>query len=208
MLREIPRFLPEAVHGSYAVTKAQASNIVLDAVKERGLDAVIVMPSGIVGGFEMKTSNFGKMIKDVVERRLPVYVKGRYDFVDVCDVARSFADLANKGVKGESYIVSGEIVSVKDLIEFTTQAAGVKPPKICMPLGLVKFFSYFAEWYALSAKQTLMFTPYAMKVLGDNCNFSHDKLTAATGYKPRAISQSIKEQVDYYLNVYKPNLQK
>jgi dihydroflavonol-4-reductase len=105
MLREIQRFLPDAVHGSYAVTKARASNIVIDAVRERALDAVIAMPSGITGGFEMKTSNFGKMLKDVAERRLPVYVKGQYDFVDVCDVARAFANLATKGVKGESYKV-------------------------------------------------------------------------------------------------------
>ncbi|MDR0374994.1 MAG: NAD-dependent epimerase/dehydratase family protein [Treponema sp.] len=203
-LKEIPRFDPDAVHGAYAVTKSQASNLVLDAVRERGLDAVIGMPSGIIGGFELKRSNFGQMVVDVAERRLPVYLKGRYDFVDVRDVAQALADLAEKGVKGESYILSGHVVAVKDLVAMAARAAGVPPPKICLPLPLVAFFSYFAEWRAILTKQTLMFTPYAIKVLGDNCNFSHEKISALTGYSPRAIEEAIKEQVDFYFKVYKP----
>lgn len=204
VLREIGRFDPQAVHGAYAVTKAQASNLVLDAVRERGLDAVIGMPSGIVGGFELKRSNFGQMVVDVAERRLPVYLTGQYDFVDVRDVAKALADLAEQGVKGESYILSGHIISVKDLVTSVAAAAGVPPPKICMPLGLVKFFSYFAEWYALWRNKTLVFTPYAIKVLGDNCNFSHEKITALTGYSPRPVEEALKEQVDFYFTVYKP----
>jgi dihydroflavonol-4-reductase len=205
VLREIPRFLPDEVEGAYAVTKSIASNLVLDAVSERGLNAVIGMPSGIVGPFELKRSNFGQMVVDVAERKLPAYVTGAYDFVDVRDVAKALADLAFMGPAGESYLLSGHILPVKDLVYYTAEAAGVPPPKLCLPLSLVKFFSYFAEWWSRSRKQTLMFTPYAMKVLGDNCNFSHEKITALTGYNPRPLKEALKDQVDYYLNIYKPN---
>jgi dihydroflavonol-4-reductase len=205
LLREIPRFLPGEVDGAYAVSKSTASNLVLDAVRDRGLNAVIGMPSGIVGPFELKRSNFGQMIVDVAERKLPAYVTGRYDFVDVRDVVKALADLAFLGGPGESYILSGHTMEVKDLVRCAAEAAGVPPPKVCLPLSLVKFFSYFAEWWSLLRKQTLMFTPYAMKVLGDNCNFSHEKISALTGYSPRPLKEAIKDQVDYYLNVYKPN---
>ena len=208
VLREIPRFRPEAVHGSYAVSKAVASNLVLDAVKERGLDAVIAMPSGIAGGFELKRSNFGQMVADVAEGRLPVYLKGRYDFVAVRDVARALADLATAGDPGESYIVSGHTVTVKEIVTWAADAAGVKPPAICLPLPLVKFFSWPAEWFALLRKQTLVFTPYAIKVLGDNCNFSREKLSALTGYAPSSVEEAIREQVAYYFSVYKPAFMK
>ncbi|MDR2553598.1 MAG: NAD-dependent epimerase/dehydratase family protein [Treponema sp.] len=208
VLREIPRFHPEAVRGSYAVSKAAASNLVLDAVRERGLDAVIAMPSGIVGGFELKRSNFGQMLVDVAERRLPVYVKGRYDFVAVRDVARALADLALAGSAGESYIVSGSVVTVEELVTWAARAAGVKPPKLCLPLPLVKLFSYPAERIALLQRRTLVFTPYAIKVLGDNCNFSHEKLAALTGYAPSSVEEAIREQVEYYLSVYKPAFMK
>ncbi|GMO59553.1 MAG: NAD-dependent epimerase/dehydratase family protein [Treponemataceae bacterium] len=205
VLREIPRFDSGAVSGAYAVSKAIASNLVLDAVKERGLDAVICMPSGIIGSFELKRSNFGQMVVNVAERRLPMIVTGRYDFVDVKDVAQAMADLAHKGEKGESYILSGHTLTVKELVGFSAEAAGVKPPTICFPLGFVKLFAGIAEALALLTKQTLMFTPYAMKVLGDNCNFSHEKITALTGYNPRPLKDALKDQVDFYRDVYKPN---
>ncbi|MDR0551596.1 MAG: NAD-dependent epimerase/dehydratase family protein [Spirochaetaceae bacterium] len=206
VLREIPRYNEHKVEGPYAVSKAAGSNLVLDAVKEQGLNAVIAMPSGIVGGFELKPSNFGQMVRDVAEGRLPVYLKGRYDFVDVRDVASALADLAEKGDAGESYILSGHIVSVKDLVEYAARAAGRKPPALCMPLPLVKLFSYPAEWFSLLFRRTLMFTPYAIKVLGDNCNFSHEKISALTGYSPRSIEEAVREQVEFYFKVYKPKI--
>jgi dihydroflavonol-4-reductase len=202
--REPESCRPEEVQGSYAVSKAIASGLVLDAVRDRGLNAVIGMPSGIAGAFEVKRSNFGQMIADVAEGRLPVYVKGRYDFVDVRDVAGALADLAHAGPAGESYIISGETAGVKDIVTWAAEAAGRKPPSLCLPLPLVTFFSRFAEWAALRAGKTLVFTPYAMKVLGDNCNFSHEKLTALTGYAPRPVKEAVKEQVDWYLQVYRP----
>jgi len=163
------------------------------------------MPSGIIGGFELKRSNFGKMVVDVTERRLPVLITGRCDFVDVKDVAKALADLAFKGESGETYILSGHILSVKELIGFSAEAAGVKPPTLCFPLGFVKLFAGIAEKISMLLGQTLMFTPYAMKVLGDNCNFSHEKITALTGYNPRPLKDALKDQVDFYLNVYKKN---
>ncbi|MDR3318230.1 MAG: NAD-dependent epimerase/dehydratase family protein [Clostridiales bacterium] len=205
VLREIDRYAPDRVGGAYAVSKSIASNLVLDAVKDRGLDAVIGMPSGIVGGFEFKRSNFGQMISGVADRTLKVAVKGRYDFVDVLDVATALADLAVLGVKGESYILSGHTITVKELVRITARAAGVKPPKVFFPLWVVKLFAGAAERRSLRKNKTLMFTPYAIKVLGDNCNFSHEKITALTGYNPRGMEDALTDQVSFYLDVYKPN---
>jgi dihydroflavonol-4-reductase len=161
------------------------------------------MPSGIVGGFELKRSNFGQMVVDVAEGRLPVYITGRYDFVDVKDVVKALADLATRGVSGESYILSGHILTVKELVEASARAAGVKPPKLCLPLWFVKLFAGMAEAIALRRGQTLMFTPYALKVLQDNCNFSHEKITALTGYAPRPLQDALQDQVDFYFKVFK-----
>ena len=204
VLCEIERYRPEDVDGPYAVSKSIASNLILDAATE-GLNAVIGMPSGIVGGFEYKTSNFGQMVHDVCDGRLGVYLKGRYDFVDVRDVAAALADLACKGEAGESFILSGHTVPVKDIVTYAAQASGRKPPALCIPRPIVKAFSYPAEWWSLACGRTLVFTPYAIKVLGDNCNFSHQKISALTGYSPRPIQEAIAEQVDFYLNVYKPH---
>jgi len=198
MLKEIPYCVPEALSGAYSITKAKGQNIVFDAVRERGLNAVIGMPSGVIGAFEYKMSNLGQMIVDVANRRLPVYTGGRYDYVNVRDVVKALADLAFSGDAGESYILSGHIATTKELVYCAATAAGVRPPLICLPLWLAKIAAVPAEDYAIKHNQILGFTPYAMKVLGDNCNFSHEKITALTGYSPGSIKKAIKEQVDFH----------
>jgi dihydroflavonol-4-reductase len=208
VLREVPHYQTELIHGAYAVTKCEGSNLVLDAVAEKGLDAVIGMPTGIIGAYEMKLSNFGQMLASVAEKKMPVCVKGGYDWVDVKDVAWAMAELCDKGVKGESYLISGEQASLRDLMNWAAEAAGVHPPKITLPLGFVRIFGYPAEWISLLFDQPLMFTPYALDAVGQNYNFTHEKLTALTGYKPRSVREAVHEQVKYYFDVYKPQLSK
>ncbi|MDR1093273.1 MAG: NAD-dependent epimerase/dehydratase family protein [Clostridiales bacterium] len=197
VLTEPDRYAPSKVKGPYAATKAEACNLVLDAVKQHGLNAVIALPSGVTGAYEYKLSNFGQMIRDVANKKLPVYISGEYDFVDAEDVAWALAELALKGVKGESYLVSGHKITVKELVGLAAGAAGVKPPKIKIPTFLVKMVAPMAESGARRKGKLPTFTPYSIKVLHDNCNFSHEKLTALTGYDPRPVAESIQAQVDF-----------
>ncbi|MCL2751244.1 MAG: NAD-dependent epimerase/dehydratase family protein [Firmicutes bacterium] len=203
VLTEIPRYLPDKVHGAYAVSKSVASNIVLDAVQNDGLNAVLGLPSGVIGGYEYKRSNFGQMIVDVSERKLKIGVRGRYDFVDTRDVAAALYDLSENGIQGESYILSGHTASVKEMLRYAADAAGTKPPRIRLPLWFVRIFAGIAERSALKRGKLPMFTPYSMKVLRDNCNFSHAKITALTGYAPRPVQEAIAEQVRFYKEDYK-----
>jgi dihydroflavonol-4-reductase len=184
------------VFGPYAISKAEACNLVLNALPW-GLDAVIALPSGVIGAYEYKLSNFGQMISDVARRKLKAYIKGEYDFVDAEDVASALADLAKKGVKGESYFITGNKITVKELVRTAAKAAGVRAPWFCAPYGLAKLFASGAEKRAVKRHDMPTFTPYSLKVLRDNCNFSHEKLTALTGYAPRPIAESLKAQVEF-----------
>ena len=143
------------------------------------------------------------MITDVAEGRLPVYVKGRYDFVNVRDVVKALADLAEKGAAGESFILCGHRATVKELVSYAARAAGRTPPVVCLPRALVKAFSYPAEFCTRLLGRTQVFTPYSIQVLGDNCNFSHEKISALTGYAPGSVEAAINEQVAFYQHVYK-----
>ncbi len=110
IITETDKFYPDKLYGGYAQAKAKAGNLVLQAAKN-GLDAVIGMPSGIIGGYEFENSNLGEMMVQVIEGKMRIYINGKYDFVDVRDVAAALADLAVKGKHGESYIISGHIIT-------------------------------------------------------------------------------------------------
>jgi dihydroflavonol-4-reductase len=198
VISEPMRFDPSKVHGGYAKCKAAAGNLVLDA-KNRGLEVVMALPSGIIGPYEYTKSYFGEMIGRVATKKLRCYIKGKYDFVDARDIASALCDLAYKGQNGECYIVSGNTVTVKEMMDIVTKAAGVKPVKTIVPYFLAKLFAGAAERYALRKKRKPVFTAYSVKVVRDNCNFSHGKLTALTGYSPRSAEVSLRDQTEFIL---------
>lgn len=200
LLTEPSYYEPEKLEGGYTVSKARGANLVLDAVRQQGLDAVLGLPSGILGPFEYRISNLGQLVKDVSEGRLPVYIPGCYDYVDVRDVANAFIDLSEKGVKGESYLLTGHKMTSEEMVRIVAKHAGVNPPRICLPMGLVELFAKPVERSYLKRGKKPLFTPFGLKVLRDNCNFSHEKATAAIGYNPRPLEESLADEVKFLKN--------
>ena len=68
--QEIRHFSSEQVSGGYAKTKAEATQVVLDAVA-RGLDAVVVHPSGILGPYDGSGNHLVQMVSDYIHGKLP-----------------------------------------------------------------------------------------------------------------------------------------
>ena len=117
VLRETTFFSPDAVVGSYAKTKAEATRDVLDAAAA-GLDAVVVHPSGILGPYDKSGGNhLVQVIRDFMTGKLPACVRGGYDMVDVRDVAWGCIAAALNGRKGECYILSNRRCDISDMLE-------------------------------------------------------------------------------------------
>ena len=116
-------FSGKDVSGLYARTKAMATRIVLDAIP-RGLDVVIVHPSGILGPGDYGNAHLTQMVLDYMQGRLTAYVRGGYDLVDVRDVAMGMILAAERGRTGESYILSNRYVEVGDLMKLLRRISG------------------------------------------------------------------------------------
>lgn len=197
VMREIPRFFPDKVHGAYAKSKAIASNLVLDAAAD-GLDAVIGMPSGVIGAFEYYLSNVGQLVAQICAGKFNIYIPGEYNYVDTVDVAFGLCELCDKGVRGESYLLSGYSIKVRDMLEIIARHAGVKPPKIRVPMFLAKMSARMMENRYLKKGRKPLFTPYSLRVLTDNCNFSFEKMHNLCGYTPRTLDEAFESQVKFY----------
>lgn len=81
-------FNPDDVVGLYTKTKAEAARYVMDSVKNKLLNSCIVHPSGILGPYDFSNSHLTALVSEIVRCKLPMCVKGEYDFVDVRDVAK------------------------------------------------------------------------------------------------------------------------
>jgi dihydroflavonol-4-reductase len=134
------------------------------------------------------------MVIQYMQGKLPAYVKGGYDFVDVRDVAEGCLLAAEKGRTWESYLLNGAYLSLRELLGEVGQLAGLKPiPEL--PLFLGKAVVPFVEMAAKVTHRRPLYTEYALRVVGSNALYSHEKATAELGYMPRPMSETIRDMV-------------
>lgn len=192
---EIREFSPERVTGGYAKTKAAATRAVLEAARE-GLDAVVVHPSGILGPYDRSGNHLVQMVSEYLNGTLPACVRGGYDFVDVRDVAAGCLLAAEKGRKGECYILSDSYCSIQDVLKIAGDAAGKKKLPV-LPLWMAKLSAPFMQLHARRKKRRPLYTAYSLHVLGTGERFSHAKATDELGYRPRDLRTSVCDMVKY-----------
>lgn len=194
---EIENFDPKTVVGVYAKSKAGASKIVMDAIKNDGLDAVIVHPAGITGPNDWSNSHLTQMVEDFASGRIPAACGGGYDFVDVRDVADGILAAIEKGKKGERFLLSNKYYSVKELLGYLSDLGLGKKPKITMPIWLAVFSLPFLGLYFKIRKERPLYTSYSLYTLGSNSNFSHAKAEQQLGFKPRSLKESLADTVKF-----------
>ena len=196
IISEVSSFSPELVHGQYAKSKAAAAQVALDYAK-KGLNLSIVHPSGIIGPGDTNIRNHMiRTIHAMAEGRIPVGLKGGYDFVDSRDVVSGILSCEEKGRCGECYILTGHYITVLQLLNVVRKIHGKKERKIEIPYGLVKAIAPISEGAArLIGRKAPLFTPYSVYTLHTNGDFSHEKATRELDYQPRDIVDSIRDSL-------------
>ncbi len=196
IISEVSSFSPELAHGQYAKSKAAAAQVALDYAK-KGLNLSIVHPSGIIGPGDTNIRNHMiRTIHAMAEGRIPVGLKGGYDFVDSRDVVSGILSCEEKGRCGECYILTGHYITVLQLLNVVRKIHGKKERKIEIPYGLVKAIAPISEGAArLIGRKAPLFTPYSVYTLHTNGDFSHEKATRELDYQPRDIVDSIRDSL-------------
>lgn len=185
-------------YGAYDRSKAEATLEVLKAAHS-GLEAVVACPTGVIGPYDFRGSMMGAVIHDAAIAKATLYVDGAYDFVDVRDVVDGLISAAENGKRGESYILSGQKITVRYLLETVREITGKNFFQIKMPFNFAKFAAIFTPMYYRFANETPRFTPYSLEVLKSNSNISHGKATRELGYKSRPLYDSIRDAVKWFL---------
>jgi dihydroflavonol-4-reductase len=189
---------PDNPYGAYDRSKAQATLEVQQAA-QAGLEAVIVCPTGVIGPYDFRGSIMGDVIRTAAEKKPTLYVDGAYDFVDVRDVASGLIAAAENGKRGESYILSGQRMSVRYLLETVREITGQGFMLMKMPFEFAKWAAQFTPRYYQLTKTSPRFTSYSLEVLRSNSNISHAKATRELGYRPRSLYESIADSVKWFL---------
>lgn len=199
LIDESVPFDPQNAPGPYGRSKAEASIAVQEAA-QGGLGAVIACPTGVIGPYDYRRSEMGSVIRDAAMGKTMPYVDGAYDFADVRDVADGLILAAEKGKSGRAYILSGQRISVRYLLETVLEVTGKAFPRIRIPFHLAEFVSRFTPFYYRWTKAKPRLTPLSLEVLRSNCVISHRRATQELGYAPRNLYESIADAARWFLD--------
>jgi len=193
-------YCPESPRSIYDRSKAKASLAVKQASKE-GLFCVILNPTGVLGPYDFSISAMTQTFIDFAHGKLKLAVNGAYDFVDVRDVALGHIAASEKGKNGESYILSGERVTIAGMMKMLEQTTGVKAPDIFLPLKVGKAIACVMPIYYWISRKTPCFTKYTVDTLCSNSYILNYKARKELGYSPRPIVESVRDTIDWLVEM-------
>lgn len=126
---------PKTLAGHYKRSKFLAEQVALRYARE-AFPVVIVNPTAPVGEGDRKPTDTGKIILDFLNRNTPAYLDTGLNLVDVRDVAEGHLLALRRGKPGERYILGGQNMSFKEILEALSRIAGLPSPRLRVPYGI------------------------------------------------------------------------
>jgi dihydroflavonol-4-reductase len=168
----------------YDRSKADGERLVVEAGSS-GLDAVIVRPTGVIGPRDFAPSRMGQVFLDLAHRRLPALMAGGFNWVDVRDVAAALVAAAERGRRGEAYVVSGYWRSLAELARQAGTVTGAMPPLITVPHWVARATA------PIGGLVSERFSPAAVRALRDHEDVACDLALRDLGHWPRPMADTI-----------------
>src|ERR1700686_751810 len=118
--------------GHYKRSKFMAEQVAFGAARS-GVDVVIVNPTTPVGERDIKPTPTGRIVLDFLKRKFPTYVETGLNLVDATECARGHVQALEKGRSGERYILGGENLTLKQILDRLAVITGLKSPTLKLP---------------------------------------------------------------------------
>ncbi len=126
-----PVSLPDMI-GHYKRSKFMAEQLALEAGRS-GLEVVVLNPTTPVGDQDVKPTPTGRIVVDFLKRKFPAYVETGLNLVDVRECARGHVTALEKGKSGERYILGGENLTLKQILDKLAKITGLPSPMLKLP---------------------------------------------------------------------------
>jgi dihydroflavonol-4-reductase len=189
--------------GSYKRSKYLAERVAVQFAGE-GLPVVIVNPSAPVGVGDFKPTRTGQMIVDFLKGRMFGYVDTGLNIVDVDDVANGHLLAAESGRVGERYILGGENMTLKQLLDTLADISGLPQVRLHIAHSVALAWAYLDTGLAhICPRHTPTATPETVLLSRRYEYYESSKAKKELGYSPKPAYQALSKAVDWYrLNGY------
>jgi dihydroflavonol-4-reductase len=130
--------------GHYKRSKFMAEQAAVEAARD-GQQVIILNPTTPIGPQDIKPTPTGRIIVDFLNKRFPAYVDTGLNLVDVSEVARAHALALEKGCSGKRYILGGENLTLKQILDKMSAITGLPSPTMKVPHSVAMIFAFFDE---------------------------------------------------------------
>lgn len=180
---------------AYSLTKREAEDVVRAATD---VDAVIVNPGYMLGPRDARPSSSGILIK-LARRKLPGYTPGTNNFVDVRDVARGMILAAERGARGQRYILGGDQLGYRDFFARVAEVAGVKPPGRAIPRLIAMALGRAGDvMYGLTGKEPLINSTQVRYGFSRTFTFTSARAERELGYRHGSLEVAIADALAWF----------
>ncbi|HZL28395.1 MAG TPA: hopanoid-associated sugar epimerase [Acidobacteriaceae bacterium] len=191
--------------GHYKRSKWMAEQEAIAAARA-GQDVMILNPTTPIGSHDTKPTPTGRILVDFLNRNFPAYVDTGLNLVDVREIARAHLVAVERGRPGERYILGGENLTLKQILDRLAAITGLPSPKHKVPHAVAMAFAFFDENITgkLRGKEPRA-TVEAVR-MGKKMMFaSSAKAERELGFVVRPVDEAMRSAVEWFVaNGYAP----
>jgi dihydroflavonol-4-reductase len=130
--------------GHYKRSKFLAEQEAIKAA-ESGQQVMVLNPTTPIGPNDAKPTPTGRIFVDFLNRKFPAYMDTGLNLVDVREVARAHVLALTKGTSGRRYILGGENLTLKQILDKMAAITGLPSPRTEIPFGVAATYAFFEE---------------------------------------------------------------
>lgn len=175
---------------NYIRSKALAEKEVRRGIS-RGLNAVIVNPSNILGAYD--TENWSRMFVLLKKGRLPAVSSGGGSFCHAREVAKAHIAAAERGKTGANYLLGGAEASYRGLAKQISATLGIKRRVAPLPPQVLNVYARIEEFVAPLFGRQPDFTRDAVELLAQNFYCDCSRAIKELGYQPQSLEVMVQD---------------
>jgi dihydroflavonol-4-reductase len=169
-------------------------------------EVIILNPTTPIGAFDAKPTPTGRIVVDFLNRRFPAYMDTGLNLVDVGAVARAHVAALTRGRSGERYILGGENLTLKQILDKMSAITGIPSPTHKVPVSVAMVYAFFEEWITgrLRGNEPRA-TVEAVRMGRKKMFASSAKAERELGYQLTPVYSAVRAAIDWFrANGYAP----
>lgn len=195
---ESAQFNLNSTKDHYYISKFRAEQIAMTFARQ-GLPVVIVNPSNPIGPRDISPTPTGALIVNIIKKKLPGYVDGGINLIDMGDCAQGIISAMENGEPGEKYILGNRNVSIKEYFDLIVDVAGRgRSPFLKLPKWMAVFSGYGYEMLARMTHKPPITSASWVRVGSHYSWWDCTKAREKLGLGQRPIAESLSEAVGWF----------